>query len=73
MEIKTIHLIKDNPILHSYLKVDSSWYKVLNRNPQAVVDLEKAAKKYFKLTFPDTIQRIVGNIEMLSSFIDVLK
>lgn len=73
MDIKTIHIIKSSPLLRSYLKVDSSWYKTLNRNPEAVKELEKVAKKYFKLTFPDRVQKLVGNIEMLSSFLDVLK
>lgn len=73
MDIKTIHIIKNNPLLHSYLRVDSSWYKVLNRNPNSIKDLEKAAKKYFKLTVSDKLQKFVGDIQMLSSFIDVLK
>lgn len=73
MDIKTIHAIKSNPVIHSYLSVDSSWYKQLNRNPDAIKELEKVAKRYFKLTVPDRLERFVGNIEMLSSFIDVLK
>ncbi len=73
MDIKTIHAIKNNPVIHSYLCVDSSWYKQLNRNPDAIKELEKVAKKYFKLTAVDRLERFVGNVEMLSSFIDVLK
>ncbi len=73
MNIKTIHIIKTNPLLRDYLRVDSSWYKVLNRNPESIEDLEKVAKKYFKLTVSDKLEKFVGNIEMLSSFIDVLK
>ena len=41
MDIKTIHAIKSNPVIHSYLSVDSSWYKQLNRNPDAIKELEK--------------------------------
>ena len=73
MDIKTIHAIKSNPVIHSYLSVDSYWYKQLNRNPDAIKELEKVAKRHFKLTVPDRLERFVGNIEMLSSFIDVLK
>lgn len=73
MDIKTIHFIKSTPLLVSYLRVDSSWYKLLNRNPNSLRDLERAAKKYFKMTFPDRLEQIIGNIEMLSSFMDVLK
>lgn len=73
MDIRTIHEIKINPLLHDYLRFDSSWYKILNRNPESIAELERAAKKYFKLTFPDKLQKFVGNIEMISSFIDVLK
>ena len=73
MDIKTIHLIKSTPLLQSYLRVDSSWYKLLNRNPSSLKDLEKVAKRYFKLTFPARIEQLIGNIEMLSSFMDVLK
>lgn len=73
MDIKTIYIIKNNPMLRSYLRVDSSWYKVLNRNPSSIKDLERVSKKYFKLTIPDRLQKFAGDIEMLSSFIDVLK
>ena len=73
MDLYTINYIKRNKLIYNYLRENPTWYKQLNRNPDAIKELEKVAKRHFKLTVPDRLERFVGNIEMLSSFIDVLK
>ncbi len=73
MEVKTIQMIKSNPILYRFLRENSSWYQRLNRNSNSIYEMEKEAKKYFKLTFSDRFQKVVDNIDMISTFMDVLK
>lgn len=60
-------------MLYQYLRVNSTWYQKLNRNPHFIKELESEAKRYYKLTFPDKIDDIIRNIEMVSTFIDVFK
>lgn len=73
MDQYTINYIKNNPLVYNYLREDSSWYKELNRSSSALKLVEEQAKKYYKLTTQDKIEKISKNIELISMFMDVLK
>ena len=73
MELFTINIIKKDSNLYNYLREDSSWYKELNRNRNALKELTKAMKEKYKLTTSDKIENLSRNINLLSTFIDVLK
>ena len=73
MDQYTINYIKNNPLVYNYLRVDSSWYKELNRSKDALKAVEEQAKRYYKLTPQDKIEKLSKNIEMITTFIDVLK
>ncbi len=73
MDLYTINYIKSNPLVYQYLRVNSSWYQRLNRDPKAIKELEKEAKAYYKLTTSDRIEKFSHSIEMISTFMDVLK
>ena len=40
MDIETIRKIKSTPLIYNYLREDSSWYKLLNRDPKYIKDVE---------------------------------
>lgn len=69
----TINSIKNNPLIYNYLREDSSWYKELNTDSNALKLVEEQAKKFYKLTPQDKIEKLAKNIELISTFIDVLK
>lgn len=69
----TINYIKNNPLIYNYLREDSSWYKELDKDSNALKLVEEQAKKFYKLTPQDKIERLSKNIELISTFIDVLK
>lgn len=73
MDIETIRQIKTNPLIYNYLREESSWYKLLNRDKNYLKDVEEAAKKYYKLTPIDKIEKLSKNIELIATFMDVLK
>ena len=73
MDIETIRKKKSTPQIYKYLREDSSWYKLLNRDPKYIKDVEEAAKKYYKQTPSDKIEKLSKNIELITTFIDVLK
>ena len=56
-----------------YLRENSYWYKELNRNGEALKRVEEEAKKMYKQTPEDKIEKLSRNIELISTFIDVLK
>ena len=73
MTVETQIKIRNNPYLYRYLRDNSSWYKILNRNPEAIKDMETEMKQVYKLNVTDKIDNISQKIEMLRKFMDILK
>ena len=59
--------------LKRFIRENSYWYKELNRNPNSFKYFVNDMKKKYKLTVEDKINRTIDNINMISSFLDVLK
>lgn len=59
--------------LKRFLRENSYWYKILNRNENAFPEFVSEMKKKYKLTTSDKINRTIDNIGMLQSFLEVLK
>lgn len=73
MNVETQIKIKSNPYLYQYLRDNSSWYKMLNRNPDSIREMEIEMKKAYKLNFVDKIDNFSRKMEMLNTFIEILK
>ena len=59
--------------LKRFLRENSYWYKILNRNEKAFLEFTQDMKVKYKLTTSDKINRTIDNIGMLQSFLEVLK
>ena len=59
--------------LKKFLRENSYWYKILNRNENTFFQFVDEMKIKYKLTTSDKINRTIDNISMLQSFLDVLK
>lgn len=73
MDIYTINYIKNNPLVYNYLREDSSWYKKLNRGNVELKKIEELAKKLYKKTPEDRLNKLSKNIDMIKMFTDVIK
>ncbi len=73
MDLYTINYIKKNPMIYTYLRENSYWYKYLNRSSIYLKQVEKEAKKKYKLTTTDRIEKISNSISLVSNILDVLK
>ena len=73
MNVETQIKIRNNPYLYRYLRDNSSWYKNLNRNPNSIKQLEEQMKTDYKLNLTDKIDTINQKIEMVKTFMDLLK
>lgn len=73
MDLYTINYIKTNPLIYSYLRENSSWYKELNRSSEALRQIEEEAKKFYKQTPKDKLEKLSHKIELITTFMDVLK
>ena len=59
--------------LKRFLRENSYWYKILNRNENYFFDFVEDMKVKYKLTTSDKINRTIDSIGMLQSFLEVLK
>ena len=73
MDLKTVYYIRSNPPLNHYLKYHSYWYKELIRNPSSLKTLEQEMKKEYKLTTEDKISKLNDRMNMIASFLEVLR
>lgn len=73
MKKETLEVIRNNPIIYQYLRDNSFWYKELNRNSNVVDNILKEAKKYYKVRGIDKLERAIEQIDMITTFMDVLK
>lgn len=59
--------------LQRFIRENSYWYKELNRNSNSFPYFVEEMKVKYKLTTGDKINKIIDNINMFKSFLDVLK
>lgn len=65
--------IKNNPYYQRYIRENSHWYKILNRNPEAFRRFEEEVKEKYKLRPIDKLSRAVETLELISSIFLALK
>ncbi len=65
--------IKNNPLIYNYLRDDSSHYKYLYRDLNYFKTIENLAKEKYKLRTTDKLEKLKNNIELITTFIDVMK
>lgn len=73
MDTKIKILIDSNPNYKNYIRTNSYWYKILNRNPNKIDDFIKEVKEAYKLTTKDKISSMMDKIDMISKFINILR
>ena len=73
MNLETIIKIKNNALLQRYIRENSYWYKILNRNPNMLNYLEKKKKKAYKLTTTDKINDLSNKIDLIKTFMNAFK
>ncbi len=64
--------IDQSPPLKRYLREHSYWYKYLDRNPASIVEMEKEMKESYQLRAEDKLRKFGRQLEMISTFLDVL-
>ena len=57
----------------SFIRENPYWYKRLNRNPNSYKDFIVDMKNKYKLNPSDKFNKMLNNISMIQTFLDVLK
>jgi len=65
--------LKNNPLYIKYLRENSYWYKILNREPNLFKNFEEEVKINYKLRPEDRISKTLDYIEMLEMVMSSLK
>ena len=73
MNMETIIKITSNPLQKNFLRENSYWYKYLNRNQKYYHEFLKDMKTKYKMTTTDKLNKTIDSINMLRTFLDVLK
>ena len=73
MQVETRLKIKSNPNLYRYLRENSYWYKYLNRSPLFIRRLEEEMKEKYRLRSVDKIENISNSLNLIKSFLEVMK
>ncbi len=73
METKIKLIIDSNPDYKRYLRSNSYWYKILNRNPNMIDSFINKVKEEYKLRPQDKINNFMDKIDMISKLINVLR
>ena len=64
---------KNNPHYQRYIRENSYWYKILNRDPSRIKEMEELAKEKYQLRPTDRINRMLETVEMLQTLMSSFK
>jgi len=73
MNLNLQYKIYQDPRQHQFLRENSHWYKYLNRSELYYKDFLNDMKDKYKLKPIDKLNKISNDIEMVRTFLDVLK
>ncbi len=65
--------IKNNINYQRYIRENSTWYKILNRNPYSFKAFEEEVKEVYHLRATDKISRTLNTIELIQNVVSTLK
>lgn len=73
MNLDTQFKLKNNSLLQRYIRENSYWYKILNRNPELIDRMTEEMKQKYKLTTTDKINNLSEKIDLIRTFMNILK
>ena len=73
MKLDILMNINNDSKQKQFLRENSYWYKYLNRSSIYYKDFITNMKEKYKLTTSDKINKITKDINMIKTFLDVLK
>lgn len=68
-----LDVVRNNPLIYSYLREDSLQYKYLLKDSSYIKEVERLAKEKYKQSSLDKLDNLRDKIELIRTFIDVLE
>ncbi len=63
--------LKGNPLYIKFIRENSSWYKILNRQPEMFNRMVDEMKEKYKIRTTDKINNIVDSVDLITKFLKV--
>lgn len=63
--------LKENPLYVKFIRENSQWYKILNRNPDKFNDMVNAMKVKYKLRATDKINNVLDSVDLVTKIFKV--
>ncbi len=63
--------IKNNPLYIKFIRENSEWYKILNRNPDRFDEMVNEMKKRYHLRTTDRISNVLDSVDLVSKIFKV--
>ena len=73
MNLNLQYKIYQDPKQHQFLRENSHWYKYLNRSESYYKEFINDMKDKYKLKPTDRLNKMIDDINLVSSFLEVLK
>lgn len=65
--------LQENPLYIKYLRENSHWYKIINRNPLMINEMIEEMKTRYKMKPMDRISNVFDSISLISKIISATK
>lgn len=65
MDLYSYNYLAKNPDLAKFVRYNPIWYRYLSRDPERVYEIKHEAKKFYGKTFPQRLEKVNNNVEML--------
>lgn len=65
--------IKGNQHYQKFIRENSEWYKILNRNPDAFRQFEEVVKETYQLRPTDRISKALDTINMVQTVLSTIR
>lgn len=73
MNFNTQNLLKTDIKYTKYLRENSHWYKILNRDPTMIKQMIEEMKERYSLRPTDKISNIIDTFDLISKFMNESK
>lgn len=73
MELEIQQKLREDKKMYAYLKENSEWMKLLNRNKDHYQNFINEMKEKYKLRVTDKVSDAIDNIDLISTVLSSLK
>ncbi len=66
MDYLTYNKINETKYALKYLRENSYWYKILNREPEKVKDMIEEMKEKYELKFSNKVEKAINTVDLVT-------